>query len=343
MRCVLACLVLLAAAWAAEPTGTLIALNKAASTATLIDRASGRTVATLPTGQGPHEVAVSPDGRTAVVTNYGSRAAGRGHTLTVLDLAARKVAKTVELGQYGMPHGIVFLADGKRVVVTTEGNRSVAVVDLAAGKVVSSVGTQANVSHMVALAPDGSRAYVANIGSDSVAVVDLIGGKLVKSVPTGRGAEGIDISPDGKEVWVTNRSADNVSVVDTATLAVVATVPCGRFPIRAKFTPDGKYVLVSCAFSAAVVALDAKARKEAHRIVLTNAEFEKQVKGTMFRRRGAQPIGIVIPPDGKRAYVACGGYDRLAVVDLTTWKVTAHFKTGREPDGLAYSPLVLAQ
>ena len=47
-------------------TGTLVVTNKRPSTLTLVDVASGRTLATLPTGTGPHEVVLSRDGRTAV-------------------------------------------------------------------------------------------------------------------------------------------------------------------------------------------------------------------------------------------------------------------------------------
>ena len=44
----------------------LIVLNKSDATASLIDLGTGAVVATMPVGTGPHEVAVSPDGRTAV-------------------------------------------------------------------------------------------------------------------------------------------------------------------------------------------------------------------------------------------------------------------------------------
>lgn len=64
--------------------GTLVVANKAEATVSLVDVASGEVVATLPTGAGPHEVAVSPDGRTALVADYGGREPGR--TLTVIDL-----------------------------------------------------------------------------------------------------------------------------------------------------------------------------------------------------------------------------------------------------------------
>ena len=50
---------------------TLVVLNKSEHTASLIDPDSGKTLAKLPVGRGPHEVIVSPDGRTAYVSNFG--------------------------------------------------------------------------------------------------------------------------------------------------------------------------------------------------------------------------------------------------------------------------------
>ena len=46
---------------------TLVVLNKSEHTASLIDPDSGKMLAKLPVGRGPHEVIVSPDGRAAYV------------------------------------------------------------------------------------------------------------------------------------------------------------------------------------------------------------------------------------------------------------------------------------
>ena len=86
-----------------EPGGTLIVLNKSDGTASLIARRTGQVFATIPTGEAPHEVAVSPDHKTAVVGNYGKN--NPGHTLTVIDLATRKVTKTVDLKKYPVAVG----------------------------------------------------------------------------------------------------------------------------------------------------------------------------------------------------------------------------------------------
>lgn len=66
-------------------TGTVVVVNKQGNDASFIDLESGKIVASAPTGIGPHELVVSPDGRLAVVTNYGG---GSANTLTVFDIAS---------------------------------------------------------------------------------------------------------------------------------------------------------------------------------------------------------------------------------------------------------------
>ncbi|MBC8090003.1 MAG: YncE family protein, partial [Phycisphaerae bacterium] len=48
-------------------TGTIIASNMNAASVSILDVASGTTLATVATGNGPHEVAVSHSGKWAVV------------------------------------------------------------------------------------------------------------------------------------------------------------------------------------------------------------------------------------------------------------------------------------
>jgi YVTN family beta-propeller protein len=50
---------------------------------------------------------------------------------------------------------------------------------------------------------------------------------------------------------------------------------------------------------------------------------------------GSVPIGSVIEPSGRRAYVAFSGDDRVGVIDLSTWQVVDTISTGDEPDGMA--------
>ena len=337
-------LLLLAAGAAAAPTapagtGTLIVLNKAEATASLIDLGTGSVVATVPTGTGPHEATVSPDGRLAVVCDYGTREAP-GSTLTVIDVPAARVARTIPLGTYRRPHGIAWLQGTGSVLVTAEADRRLLTVEIETGRVSAAVETDQETSHMVVASPDGKRAFVANIGSGSVSVIDLAAGSRVANIPTGAGAEGIDITPDGRHVWVTNRAADTVSVLDAASLEVLATLESKSFPIRARATPDGRHVLVSNARTGDIAVFDARERREARRVTLqlAAADLSGRLFGDQFGDSSV-PIGILIPPDGRRAYVAHANADVISVVDLGEWKSVGTLRAGREPDGMAYSAL----
>lgn len=325
----------------AAGTGTLIVLNKDGASASIIDRSGGNELTRVETGRGPHEVAVSPDGKIAVVGNYGQQQQP-GHTLTVIDLTSQSIIKTIDLEKYHRPHGIAFLLDGKRVAVTVEVEQKLLIVNIDSGIVEMAIDTNARTSHMVVLSPDANRAYVSNIGSGSLTVIDLEAATRIKTIETGQGAEGLDISPDGLEVWVSNRDADTISIIDTQSLAVVETLKCATFPIRLKFTPDGKRVLVSNARSGDVAIFDVKKRAEITRIVMAKDWKPPAGQEDLFRQ-GPVPIGIMIPPDGKHAYVANTNVNLVTVIDLQTLIITDRLTAGDRPDGLGYTPLVLGK
>jgi YVTN family beta-propeller protein len=333
MRTILALAALIfTAASAADPSeGLLLVVNKTGNDVSLLSLASGETVATLPTGRGPHEIAVSADGRRAVATNYGTREAP-GNSLTVFDLRQRAVERTIDLGRHQRPHGIAFFPDSRRAAVTTEDSRHLLIVDVVAGRIERAIETGQDISHMVALSPDAKRAYVANIGSGSLTVIDLGAGKVLKQVATGGGAEGVAVTPGGGEIWVSNRAADTLSVVNAKSLDVVATLPSPGFPIRVVMTPDGRHALATSARSGELAIFDVKQRKEVRRLKLL--EDERGLVSPMFGP-GSFPVGVIVSPDGRRAFVAITGGDRIAVVDTKDWAVTGFWTAGREPDGLA--------
>lgn len=326
---------------AAAPSGTLLVLNKSDDTVSFIDLASNEIKATLPTGDGPHEVAVSSDGKTAVVTNYGD-ATNPGKTLTVVDVPGKKVVRTIDLGTYSRPHGIVWL-QGDEVAVTVEGSKALLVVGVNDGKVKHAIQTDQVGTHMVAVSPKHQRAFTANIGSGSTTVIDLASHQRVTDVTTGKGAEGIAVTQDGSEVWVTNREANTVSIIDPATLKITATLEPGKMPIRVKFTPDGKRALVSNAVSGDVAIFDTASRKK-----ITSIPMQKQGEKLDDTKRmasqfgsGPVPVGILIPDSLSLAFVANTNFDTVTVIDLDSLKIVDRLKAGREPDGLAYTAVTV--
>ena len=333
----LAALVLAAGAQGA----TLAVANKAEATVSLIDLDSGNVVATLPTGEGPHEIGISPDGRLALVTNYGTRERG-GNSLTLIDIPGASVVKTIDLGDYVRPHGVEWL-DGHSAAITAEDNKALIVVDVARSKVTQSISTDQDVSHMLALDPDRGRAYTANIGSGSVTVLDLGKGARERNIATGEGAEGIAVSSSGEHIWVTNRAADTVTVLDAESFEAVGEIASEGFPIRATATPRGQ-VLVTRARAGDLAIYDAATFEEL-RIVefdLESMDVEERLFGDRFGNSSV-PIGVIVDGAGERAWVAHANADVITEIDLATGDILRMLRAGREPDGMGYSPLDVAR
>lgn len=197
---------------------------------------------------------------------------------------------------------------------------------------------------MVVFVPEVQNAFVANIGSGTVTVLDLVDLKKITDIVTGAGAEGIDASPTGKEVWVSNRADNSLSVIDTKSRQVVQKLESQSFPIRVKFTPDGKYVLVSNARSGDVKVFDAWTKKGIKTISM-NVESVAGKEERLFSDRFGKspvPVGILIHPDGQRAYVANTNADIITVIELENWQVVNRLQAGKEPDGMGFSPIQMS-
>jgi len=317
-----------------EP-GLLVVALKMSGEVLVLDAASGavlRTVGLGPSGEagawGPHEVAVSSDGRTAVVGLYGD-AASEGSELVFLRLPDGEVSGRLTLDGYTRPHGLVFVGAGadERLLVTVEAQQSLLVVDPLSREVERAVETRQWGSHMVA-AVDGDRAFVSNVGSGSVSVLDLASGELEKVVLAGPGAEGIGVrpGPEGGDVWVANNQSHNINVIDGDTFEVKKSLVCPTIPVRVVFTPDGARALVTSVGTGELVVFDAATYEESGRVDLLSADH---YAGT-HPHYGTSPIpvGVVVSESGRFAYVSsiAGGY--VSVVDLESLEVVRVFDVG---------------
>jgi len=314
---------------------TLVVANKAEATASLIDLESGTVVATLPTGEGPHEVGISPDGQFAMVSNYGRRGSP-GQSLTLIDISSASVVKTIDLGEYRSPHGVEWL-DEDRVAVTVEANQALIVVDVEKAAVSSEIKTDQQTTHMVALDPERRRAYTSNIGSGSLTVLDLETGERLKNIETGKGAEGLTVAGRDGHIWVTNRDDDTITVLDADSLEVVKTFPSKGFPIRATVTAKGQ-VLVTRARAGDLV-IYAAASFEEVRVVpfdINSMGSEDRLFGDRFGDSSV-PIGVVVDDRGEHAFVAHANADVITEVDLSNGEIVRMLHAGREPDGMGYS------
>lgn len=316
---------LLLASAAPVHADTLMVGNKAEHTVSFIDLETGKEVARRETGRAPHEMAVSPDGKTAVVVSYREQGYS-GDTLHLFDVAGAAKRSTIALPGHQGLHGLKWIGGGDRLVVTSEVTDNVAVVDARAGRLVASIPTGQEGSHMVAVSNDGKRAFVANIGSGTFTAIDLARNAKLRDVAVGAGAEAIALSPDGRQLWVGANDSKKVVLFDSATLARIAEFPTEGVPIRIEFSPDGRTVAIS--------------EPDKHRVVLLDSATRKPVATVELAAAGYRvPVTMLFSPDGKRLWVAATGSEAVAEIDASNWTIVRRLAAGKGADGLAFSPI----
>ncbi len=298
----------------------LVALNKNEANMAIVDPGTMTVVGKVAVGDGPHEVVLSADGKTAFVANYGNQQPG--NSISIIDIASAKELKRVDLAPMIRPHGLQLI--GGKLYFTAEANRMIARLDAATGKVDWMMGSGQNGTHMVAGTADHKKFTTANIGSDSVTIFEFANGagnpgpSKITHVAVGKQPEAVDISPDGKEVWTGLNADGMVEVVDAVGYKSVAKIDTKGRPYRVRFTPDGKTVVCTMLPTKEVVIIDAATRKETKRFKLEST-----------------PMGIAFSADGKTAYISVVQPDAVLKVNLDSGEVTGRVVTGNGPDGIA--------
>ena len=317
----------------------LVVANQEGASATVVNAASMQTIATVPVGVGPHEVAVSRDGRWAVVTNYGNRTT-QGNTLSVIDLAAATpvVARTIDLGEYHRPHGVAFVGDGSRLAVTSETQQRLVLVDFASGRVDTALATNGRGSHMVAVRRDGRRAWTANIQDGSVTEYDLDARRTGRTFAAAPMDEGIAVTPGGVQVWVGSNSAHTVTVLDAQKGTPIDTLEGFGFPYRLGISRSGAVALVNDPVSNRIWLYAVGSRKRIAEIDLSKEQGIKAPAGGAPGATGAGPEGVAFDPIADFAYVTLNGTNQVVAVDLRQRKIVGFGPVGAGPDGIAYSP-----
>jgi DNA-binding beta-propeller fold protein YncE len=333
---------LLATALNAAPAAaeTLLVVRKSDAAIDLIDPGSGARLASVPLGYAPHEVSVSPDGRLAAVSNYGSREQP-GSTLSIVDLEQPREVRRIDLAPHTRPHGVAWFA-ADRIAVTTEGSKHLLVVEPKSGRIVSAIATDQDVSHMVVVDAGDQRAYVTNIGSGTTTALDLAAGRKLTDLATGAGSEALALTPDGRELWVAARAAGELVIVNTDKLEVTARLPLPGIPIRIAITPDGRTALVTCAGTAEVVAFDVATRSERvrRRVDVPKAPGADQRPLARLAPDSVLPIGLLVSGDGASAFVAATMGDVVVQFATGSLEPLRTIGVGGEPDGLAVTAVL---
>jgi YVTN family beta-propeller protein len=300
-----------------------------------------KILARVPVGQDPHEVVASSDGKLAYISNSGGLDSAL-NTISVVDLITQKPLAPINLGALHSAHGLAFA--GGELYFTAETNKVIGRYDPASQKIDWVLGTGQDRTHMVEVSGSLDYIFTSNVSSGTISIIEQVtlanagygpppGGARktwhVTSIPSGRGSEGFDVSPDGTEIWAANAQDGTVTVIDVASKTASQTFPISvKGANRLRFTHDGKRALVSG------LGGGPGSNGAGPNLVVLDVATHKEIK--QFELGGGS-AGILITPDGSRAFVAVSAKDKVAVIDLKNLEVTGQIPTGKQPDGLAWA------
>jgi YVTN family beta-propeller protein len=311
-----------------NPTGTggLIMIDKRGGLVRFFDPGTLNEIATLKLEGPPHELAISPDHKTAYVPLYGDGVYGANpnpdHRIVAVDLVGRRVSGTIDVSPYQAPHGLQVDNSGT-LYATCDLSRKILIVDPKSLKVQAAIDTEGT-GLWAAVLRAGLMAFVAKKHDRMfVSVIDLKNRKMIGRVPMPKGTQGITASPDGKHVLAIDYTDPKFYVIDTATDRIIDTIPVEKNtvgPFRARYSPDGSMLITVNHMDAVANIFDARNLHAPQKTV----------------RVGSQAFGIAYSADGKTALVSNHGDGTITVIDLKTNQTSRTFKAGTGIETLAY-------
>jgi YVTN family beta-propeller protein len=264
-------------------------LASSTGTVSVIATATDQVIGTVPVGPGPIDVAFSPDGRTAYVTDNGVISPG---SVSVIDTATLAVVATLNPTMPSTP-------------ATAGANPT-----------------------SVAVTPDGKEVWVSAVDDlqasspspDLVSVFDATTGAQLATIPVGTGPFFLALSPDGRDAYVADKLSCDVRQIDTTTFTVVATV---RWP-TSHGCPFGLALGPSDTIVYTVTGSDQTFDQAHPGRAFGSVDFatgRAQVESTV----GSDAVTVALSADGTTAYVVDADRPVLDLVDPLTGSIRATF------------------
>jgi len=202
------------------------------------------------------------------------------------------------------------------------GDSAVIVFDTQARRVIARI---ANVSkvHGVLAIPKLRRVYASATGTNEVVAIDEDSLKITARIPAGVYPDGMAYAPEVRKLYVSDEHGNTETVIDVDRNVRVATIPLGGEVGNSQYDPESKHVFANVQTRGDLVEIDPVTDKIVGRTALPGA------KGNH---------GLLIDSERQLAFIACEDNATLLVLDLRTRKVAASFRTGRDPDVLAFDP-----
>ena len=274
--------------------------------------ASSASSTPVPVGDGPVEVAFSPDGTFAMVTNYYSGSVSRVRT------SDGAVVASIPVGL--VPIGVAISPDASFAYIANRDSNNVSRIRLTDNTVQATIPVP-GLPFGVAISPDGAQAYVTSSDSTTVTRIRTSDNTVLGTVSVGSQPYPVKFSPDGSYAYVANFGSDTVSRIRTADATVQTTITVGDGPVGLDFAPDGSFAYVTNQTGGTV-----------NRIRTS----DNTVQATTTAQ--TKPVDVAISPDGTHAYVTNYGSGSVSELSTANNSVISTETGGSRPYGVAFSP-----
>ncbi|HCU18157.1 MAG TPA: hypothetical protein DF818_02625 [Bacteroidales bacterium] len=262
----------------------------------------------LPLGDLPLNIAVSPSGKLAAVTNNGQS----DQTIQLIDIENEIILDSIIIDRAWL--GLTFSNDGKYIYASGGNDNRIIKYSVSNNKL-SGVDTitigkpwPERIS-VAGLAVDdaGKLLYTVTKENNSLYVIDLQKKKVVSQQPLGGEGYTCLLSPDNKILYISCWGCDKVIICDTKKQKISSSVPVGDNPNDMCITSDGKFLFVANANDNSVSVIDCQRKSVIE--TLNSALYPDALCGSTTN-------SVALSADGKTLYIANTDNNSLAVFDV---------------------------
>lgn len=320
--------------YATTPKHMLTAVEENAGQVSFYNPQNGKRLGSLYVGFLPHEIAITKDGKTAYISNFGIRDYDSGSGVPGVSISVLDIPNRVEKYRLytfdpihhkdysqidSAPHGIKLRPPfEKQLYVNVEKGSKILVFDLASKILIKKFDVSQN-THNLFFSPDGKTLWLM-AGRDGVMRMDANTGKITGKVNFSTPVRGLKYTSDGHYLMAS--AVNQVVFIDPVKLTIKKqfnNLGVGSI-LYSDITPDQKLIIAPAAFDNQIIIIDVGTGKVVKRIVT-----------------GLNPINVIISPSGKFAYVANATDKHITKINLSTFE-TKNIVTHGGPNGMAFVP-----
>lgn len=313
---------------------TLLVVNVKSNALSFINGNTLRTENELSLNFRPHEIAITPNGRHALVSNFGDALGLRpGQTLTLIDIETRSIAGEIMLEHGSRPHGMAFL-DDERAIVTAQGKQLIYMVNMKHMAIEKKCRLPNAGAHMVLVDAKKNFAYVSNSNSGSVTKINLTGFYVCANFQFGDHAGGMALAQDGR-LFVTNRKQNLIHVLDAANMKRLKILATDRAPSRLALYNQDSRLIVTNAISGTAQVFDTS-NYELQQRFKTRAYTSKQ-NGSFFGSLLPLPLSVTVRETDQSAFISNFFSGTISQIKLATGEFLHAFEAQKGPDAMVFA------